>query len=234
MIFQSQKINLYQSCRFINHFDIYLHLLMKEENNNIYSVFDELLQRHDKEKLLNQKSKVIWMSGLSGSGKTTIAKYLERQLHDKGFLTQVLDGDNVRTGINNNLGFSEADRTENIRRIAEVSKLFLNCGIITINSFVSPTNEIRNQARNIIGEENFIEVFIDTPIEICENRDVKGLYAKARKGEIKNFTGIDAPFEVPDKANIVIKTADQTIEESGEILLKYILEKITYIENEQL
>lgn len=207
---------------------------MKKEQNNIYSVFDELLQRQDKEQLLRQKSKVIWMSGLSGSGKTTIAKYLEKQLHDKGFLTQVLDGDNVRTGINNNLGFTEADRTENIRRIAEVSKLFLNCGIITINSFVSPTNEIRNQARNIIGEEDFVEVFINTPIEICESRDVKGLYAKARKGEIKNFTGIDAPFEVPNKANIVIKTADQTVAESGEILLKYILEKITFIENEQL
>jgi adenylylsulfate kinase len=199
---------------------------MKAENNNIYSVFDELLQREDKESLLNQRSKVIWMSGLSGSGKTTIAKYLEQKLHAIGVLTQVLDGDNVRTGINNNLGFSEEDRTENIRRIAEVSKLFLNCGIVTINSFVSPTNEIRQQARDIIGEDDFIEIFIDTPLEVCESRDVKGLYAKARKGEIKNFTGIDAPFETPDKAALVIKTENKTIEESGEELFQFILKQI--------
>ena len=199
---------------------------MKEEQNNIYSVFDELLQREDKESLLKQRSKVIWMTGLSGSGKTTIAKYLERNLHEKGFLTQVLDGDNVRTGINNNLGFSEEDRTENIRRIAEVSKLFLNCGIVTINSFVSPTNAIRQQARDIIGEENFLEIFIDTPLEVCESRDVKGLYAKARKGEIKDFTGISAPFENPDKAVLTIQTKNKTIEESGEELLQFILKKI--------
>ncbi len=199
---------------------------MKNEQNNIYSVFDELLQREDKETLLKQRSKVIWMTGLSGSGKTTIAKYLEKKLHEKGFLTQVLDGDNVRTGINNNLGFSNEDRTENIRRIAEVSKLFLNCGIITINSFVSPTNVIRQQARDIIGEEDFLEIFIDTPLEVCESRDVKGLYAKARKGEIKDFTGISAPFEKPDKAVLTIQTKNKTIEESGEELLQFILKKI--------
>jgi adenylylsulfate kinase len=199
---------------------------MKEEQNNIYSVFDELLQREDKESLLKQRSKVIWMTGLSGSGKTTIAKYLERKLHEKGFLTQVLDGDNVRTGINNNLGFSEEDRTENIRRIAEVSKLFLNCGIITINSFVSPTNAIRQQARQIIGEKDFLEIFIDTPLEVCESRDVKGLYAKARNGEIKDFTGISAPFEIPNKAVMTVQTKNKTIEESGEELLQFILKKI--------
>jgi len=199
---------------------------MKEEHNNIYSVFDELLQREDKQVLLKQRSKVIWMTGLSGSGKTTIAKYLERKLHDQGFLTQVLDGDNVRTGINNNLGFSEEDRTENIRRISEVSKLFLNCGVITINSFVSPTNAIRKQARDIIGEEDFLEIFIDTPLEVCESRDVKGLYAKARKGEIKDFTGISAPFEKPDNAVLTVQTKNKTIEESGEELLQFILKKI--------
>lgn len=199
---------------------------MKEEQNNIYSVFDELIQRNEKETLLKQKSKVIWMTGLSGSGKTTIAKYLERKLHEKGFITQVLDGDNIRTGINNNLGFSEEDRTENIRRISEVSKLFLNCGIITINSFVSPTNAIRQQARDIIGEDDFLEVFIDTPLEVCESRDVKGLYAKARKGEIKDFTGISAPFENPDKAVLTIQTKNKSIEESGEELLQFILKKI--------
>jgi adenylylsulfate kinase len=199
---------------------------MEEHSNNIFSVFDELLQREDKEELLHQKSKVIWLTGLSGSGKTTIAKYLERALHAKGIVNQVLDGDNIRTGINNNLGFSDSDRTENIRRIAEVSKLFLNCGIVTINSFVSPTEKIRSQAKSIIGAADFIEVFIDTPLEICEQRDVKGLYAKARKGEIKNFTGIDAPFEAPKNPSIVIKTKDKSITESGEKLLALVLNKI--------
>ncbi|MFT7156511.1 MAG: adenylylsulfate kinase [Parvicella sp.] len=199
---------------------------MEEHSNNIFSVFDELLQREDKEELLHQKSKVIWLTGLSGSGKTTIAKYLERALHAKGIVNQVLDGDNIRTGINNNLGFSDSDRTENIRRIAEVSKLFLNCGIVTINSFVSPTEKIRSQAKSIIGAADFIEVFIDTPLEICEQRDVKGLYAKARKGEIKNFTGIDAPFEAPKNPSIVIKTKDKSITESGEELLALVLNKI--------
>lgn len=195
---------------------------MKDEGNNIFSVFDEIIPREEKESVLNQRSKVIWMTGLSGSGKTTIAKYLERELHQLGYLTQLLDGDNIRTGINNNLGFSEEDRTENIRRIAEVSKLFMNCGIITINCFVSPTNAIRNQAKSIIGEEDFVEVFIDTPIEVCESRDVKGLYKKARNGEIKDFTGISAPFEAPVDA-IVVKTENQTVAESANELKSKIL-----------
>ena len=155
--------------------------------------------------------------------KTTIAITLEQRLRDKGFLTQVLDGDNVRTGINNNLGFSEEDRTENIRRIAEVSKLFLNCGIITINCFVSPTIAIRTNAKQIIGANNFIEVFVNTPLEICEQRNVKGLYKKARAGEIKNFTGIDAPFEAPTNPDLDIKTASLTIEEAVNQILEYIL-----------
>lgn len=195
---------------------------MKDEGNNIFSVFDEIIPREEKENVLNQKSKVIWMTGLSGSGKTTIAKHLERELHQLGYLTQLLDGDNIRTGINNNLGFSEEDRSENIRRIAEVSKLFMNCGIITINCFVSPTNAIRNQAKSIIGEEDFVEVFIDTPIEVCESRDVKGLYKKARNGEIKDFTGISAPFEAPVDA-IVVKTENQTVAESANELKNKIL-----------
>ena len=195
---------------------------MKDEGNNIFSVFDEIIPREEKESVLNQRSKVIWMTGLSGSGKTTIAKYIERELHQLGYLTQLLDGDNIRTGINNNLGFSEEDRTENIRRIAEVSKLFMNCGIITINCFVSPTNAIRNQAKSIIGEEDFVEVFIDTPIEVCESRDVKGLYKKARNGEIKDFTGISAPFEAPVDA-IVVKTENQTVAESANELKSKIL-----------
>lgn len=199
---------------------------MKDEGRNIFSVFDEILQREDKENLLNQKATVIWMTGLSGSGKTTVAIALEKLLHQKGYLTQILDGDNIRAGINNNLGFSEADRSENIRRIAEISKLFLNCGVITINCFVSPTLEIRKQAKSIIGSKDFIEVYINTPIEICEQRDVKGLYAKARKGEIKDFTGISAPFEAPVKEFIEIKTAGKSPLESAEELLKSILSNI--------
>lgn len=196
---------------------------MKDEGNNIFSVFDEILTKKDKELKLNQKAKVLWLTGLSGSGKTTIAKVVEKELHEKGFLTQLLDGDNIRAGINNNLGFSDADRKENIRRIAEVSKLFLNCGVITINCFVSPTKEIREQARKIIGKDNFVEVFVDTPLSICESRDTKGLYAKARKGEIKDFTGVSAPFEVPVSAAIILKTENKTIEESASELVDYIL-----------
>ena len=200
---------------------------MNEKSDHIHPVFDAILGRNDKEALLKQCSKVIWMTGLSGSGKTTIAIALEKKLRDKGFLTQVLDGDNVRTGINNNLGFSEEDRTENIRRIAEVSKLFLDCGVITINCFVSPTIAIRSNAKGIIGEDNFIEVFVNTPLETCEKRDVKGLYKKARAGEIKDFTGIDAPFEAPTNPQVDIKTNDLTIEESANQILDYILPLIS-------
>lgn len=199
---------------------------MKDEGRNIFSVFDEILDRSVKENLLNQKGIVVWMTGLSGSGKTTIAIALERLLNQKGFLTQILDGDNIRSGINNNLGFSDSDRTENIRRIAEISKLFLNCGIITINCFVSPTKEIRAQAKRIIGGDDFIEVFINTPLEICERRDVKGLYAKARKGEIKDFTGIDAPFEAPENSFIDIETVNKSPEDSAKELYTNILSQI--------
>lgn len=193
--------------------------------NNIHPIFDRILSREEKENLLKQKAMVIWMTGLSGSGKSTIAIGLEKKLFEKGILTQVLDGDNVRTGINNNLGFSEEDRTENIRRIAEVSKLFLNCGIVCINCFVSPTLEIRANAKKIIGND-FVEVFINTPIEECEKRDVKGLYKKARAGEIKDFTGINAPFEAPTNPDIEIKTIGKTIDESVNELLNHILQKI--------
>jgi adenylylsulfate kinase len=199
---------------------------MKDEGGNIYSVFDEILSRSEKEALLKQRSVVIWMTGLSGSGKTTIAKALERMLHDAGYLTELLDGDNIRSGINKNLGFSDEDRTENIRRIAEISKLFLNCGIITINCFVSPTKAIRQQAKDIIGAEDFMEVFIDTPLEICEQRDPKGLYKKARKGEVKDFTGISAPFEAPEKA-VVIKTEGKTVADSAKELYEQLVSKIS-------
>ncbi len=187
-----------------------------------------MLSRADREALLNQHSKVIWMTGLSGSGKSTIAINLERKLFYNGFISQILDGDNVRSGINNNLGFSIEDRTENIRRIAEVAKLYLNSGIITICSFVSPTIEIREQAKNIIGEADFLEVYVNAPIEVCENRDVKGLYKKARAGEIKDFTGINSPFEAPENPFLEIRTDQQDIRESVDFLFNKILKVINF------
>jgi len=205
---------------------------MKESEKHIYPVFDKILQRKDKEKLLRQRSKVIWMTGLSGAGKTTIAKYLDEALYRQGYIAQILDGDNIRAGINNNLSFSDADRFENIRRIAEISKLFINCGIIIINSFISPTEAIRKMALEIIGKENFVEVFVSAPIEVCEQRDTKGLYARARRGEIRNFTGIDSPFELPEHADVTIHTHKQTIEESVNQLLDYLIPLIRYDEPE--
>ena len=196
---------------------------MKKEPNNIFSTFDEILDRKDKEKLLNQKSKVIWMTGLSGSGKTTIAKGVERYLYSKGIVNQLLDGDNIRMGISKNLLFSATDRAENIRRIAEVAKLFLNCGVVTLNCFVSPTIKIREIAKDIIGDKNFIEVYINASIKTCEERDVKGLYKKARKGEVKNFTGISAPFEAPKNPALEINTSQLSIDESVQKMLNYIM-----------
>jgi adenylylsulfate kinase len=193
---------------------------------HIHPIFDKTLQRTDKEAILNQKAIVIWMVGLSGSGKSTIAKALETDLHQRGYLTQLLDGDNLRTGINNNLSFSEADRLENIRRAAEVSKLFLNCGIITICSFISPTEEIRDIARNIVGSNDFFEVYINAPLEICEQRDVKGLYKKARAGEIKSFTGIDSPFEAPKNPSLELKTDLFTLEKCKDYLVEALMERI--------
>ena len=201
---------------------------MNDNDKNIHTVFDRILLRPEKEKLLNQHSKVIWFTGLSGAGKTTIAQRVEQELNKQGFLTQILDGDNIRSGINNNLGFSVEDREENIRRIAEVSKLFLNCGIICINSFISPTEDIRKIATDIIKRENFIEVFVNAPLAVCEQRDVKGLYKKARKGEIKNFTGIDSPFNFPINPDIELKTDQLSIEESTQKCLDYILPLIRY------
>ena len=182
---------------------------------------------------MKQRAKVIWMTGLSGAGKTTLAKALDEALYNRGILSQILDGDNIRSGINNNLNFTETDRTENIRRIAEVSKLFLNCGIISINSFISPTEDIRHMAMDIIGRENMIEVFVNAPLNVCESRDVKGLYARARKGEIKNFTGIDSPFEKPMDADVEIRTDLMTVEESTEKLMDFILPRIEYHEKKQ-
>ena len=194
--------------------------------NNIYPIFDRMLSRQDKEELLKQHSVMIWFTGLSGSGKSTIAIALERELHKRGLLCRILDGDNIRSGINNNLGFTEADRIENIRRIAEVSKLFVDTGIITIAAFFSPSNDIREMAANIIGKDDFLEVYVSTPIEECERRDVKGLYAKARRGEIKNFTGISAPFEAPAHPALTLDTSALSLEESVNKLLELILPRI--------
>jgi adenylylsulfate kinase len=199
---------------------------MEEKASNIHPVFSQLLQRADKESLLKQKALCIWMTGLSGSGNTTIAKGLEKKLHEQGIMSVVLDGDNIRSGINNNLGFNEEDRIENIRRIAEVTKLFLNSGIVTINCFVSPTKEIRNLAKQIIGEHDFQEVYINASFDECARRDVKGLYEKALKGEIKDFTGLDAPFEAPEHPALEIKTEQQSMEESIDTIYHYFISKI--------
>ena len=201
---------------------------MEKAAKHIYPVFNKILQRSDKESLLEQKAKVIWLSGLSGSGKTTVAKGVEKELHQRGYVCKVLDGDNIRSGINNNLGFSPEDRLENIRRIAEVSKLFINCGIITINSFISPTEKIRDIAKEVIGAEDFIGVYVNAPVSICEQRDTKGLYKKARAGEIKNFTGVDSVFEPLSNPDIEIKTDELDIEASVQKIIDYVLPKITY------
>jgi adenylylsulfate kinase len=201
---------------------------MTRGNSDIYPVFDWILMRRSKEKLLNQRAKVIWMSGLSCAGKSTIAAGLEKELFKRGYLTQILDGDNIRMGLNKNLGFSKEDRIENLRRIAELSKLFINCGIITINSFISPTEEARKSAKSIIGEDNFIEVYINAPIEVCEQRDTKGLYKKARQGLIKDFTGIDSVFEPPENSDIEIRTDLLTIKESIDKLVRFILPLVEY------
>ena len=189
---------------------------------NIYPIFDRMLSRQDKETLLHQRGVMLWFTGLSGSGKSTVAIALERELHKRGLLCRILDGDNIRMGINANLGFSEEDRRENIRRVAEVAKLFVDTGIITIAAFVSPTEELRQLAENIIGKDDFKEIFISTPIEECERRDVKGLYARARRGEVKNFTGISAPFEAPKHPALSIDTSKMPLEESVKMLLKFL------------
>ncbi|MCL4139756.1 UNVERIFIED_CONTAM: hypothetical protein GTU68_028409 [Idotea baltica] len=176
--------------------------------------------------MLKQKSICVWMTGLSGSGKSTIAQAVEKKLHADGFLTQVLDGDNIRSGINNNLTFSPEDRIENIRRIAEVTKLYLNTGIVTLNSFISPTYAIREMAQSIIGRDDFYEIYIDADLATCEKRDVKGLYKKARAGEIKQFTGIDAPFEAPQHPAVRLNTAEMSVDESAEVLYQFMLKKI--------
>ena len=170
----------------------------------------------DREKLLNQKGCVIWFTGLSGSGKSTLALEVENKLHQRGHLTYVLDGDNIRHGLNKNLGFSPEDREENIRRIGEVAKLFNDAGVIAMTAFISPYRTDRDNARDLLDEGRFVEVFVDCPLEVCEARDTKGLYQKARAGEIKEFTGISAPYEAPVQPELTVNTSELTVEECTE------------------
>lgn len=192
---------------------------------NIYPIYDRMMSRQDRETLLRQHGLMVWFTGLSGSGKSTVALGVERELHARGLLCRILDGDNIRAGINNNLGFSQEDRYENIRRIAEVGKLFVQTGVITLACFVSPTEDIREMARQIVGDEDFKEVFISTPLAECERRDVKGLYAKARQGLVKDFTGISAPFEAPRNPALSIDTSRIPLEESVKQVVEMIMKE---------
>ena len=196
--------------------------------NDIYTTFDKIKDRKAKQIYLKQNAKVIWFTGLSGSGKTTLSSLLEKRLFELNYFCQILDGDNVRSGINKNLRFTEEDRMENIRRIAEVSKLFMNCGIILICAFISPTSEMRQMAKEIIGEDDFLEVFVNTPIEVCEERDPKGLYKRARAGELKNFTGVSSPFEVPGNPFVEVDNSDPDIEKTVDKLLERIIPEILF------
>ncbi len=193
---------------------------------NIFPHFDQMISREFREHKLGQRSKVIWLTGLSGSGKSTIGLGLEKRLFQENFYAQLLDGDNIRSGINKNLGFSEADRKENIRRIAEIAKLYLSSGIITINSFISPTKETRDLAREIVGADDFLEVYVNAPIATCESRDVKGLYKKARAGEIQGFTGINQVYEEPDNPAFELRTDLQSIDESVDLLFTFLKKHI--------
>lgn len=193
--------------------------------DHIHPIFDRLVQREERQRFLNQKAAVYWFTGLSGSGKSTIVGALERQLLDRGYFSQVLDGDNMRQGVCSNLTFSIEDRKENIRRIAEVAKLYNSSGIITLCSFISPTTAIRSLARDIIGELDFHEIYVKADLSTCEARDVKGLYRKARAGQIPGFTGIDSPYEEPSSPALTIDTNDQTLHQSVALALGYIIQR---------
>ena len=193
------------------------------EATNIYPIYEKMMTRSDEEQLLGQRGVMVGFTGLSGSGKSTVALGVERELHKRGILCRILDGDNIRSGINKNLGFSADDRKENIRRIAEIGKLFVDTGVVTLSAFISPTNESRRMASGIIGADDFKEVYVSTPLEVCEQRDVKGLYARARRGEIKDFTGVSAPFEVPEHPALTLDTSVLTLEESVNKVLELIL-----------
>ena len=195
--------------------------------DNIFPHFDQMISREFRENKLGQRSKVIWLTGLSGSGKSTIGLALEKRLFQENFVAQLLDGDNIRSGINKNLGFSEEDRRENIRRIAEIAKLYLSSGIITINSFISPTAETRNIAKEIVGDADFLEIYINAPMATCESRDVKGLYKKARAGEIQGFTGVNQVYEEPENPALELRTdllgVDEAVDKLFTFLKKHII-----------
>ena len=193
---------------------------------NIFPHFDQMISREFRETKLGQRSKVIWLTGLSGSGKSTIGLALEKRLFQENFVAQLLDGDNIRSGINKNLGFSEEDRKENIRRIAEIAKLYLSSGIITINSFISPTAETRNIAKEIVGDADFLEIYINAPMATCESRDVKGLYKKARAGEIQGFTGVNQAYEEPENPALELRTDVLSVEEAVDILFTFLKKHI--------
>lgn len=193
---------------------------------NLYPIQTKV-SKEQREQLMQQRTKLIWFTGLSGSGKSTLAVQLEAQLFARGFKTYLLDGDNIRTGLNKDLSFTDEGRVENIRRIGEVSKLLLDAGVIVLSAFISPFKADREQVKAIVGASNYMEVFVNTPLEVCEQRDVKGLYKKARAGEVKNFTGIDSPYERPESADLVIKTETLTVEQSVERLLNFVLPKIS-------
>jgi len=180
------------------------------------------ITREDRQQLNGHRGCTVWLTGLSGSGKSTIAVELEKRLLERGVRTYILDGDNIRHGLNKNLGFSPEDRTENIRRIGEVAKLFSDAGLVAVTAFISPYRADRDQVRAIMQPGDFIEVFVDCPVEVCEQRDVKGLYKKARAGEIKEFTGISAPYEAPSKPEMVIETSGQSVEKSALQILAYL------------
>lgn len=193
--------------------------------SNIFPIQTKV-SRAQREELLNQKPLLIWFTGLSGSGKSTLAVQLEAVLHSKGYKTYLLDGDNIRAGINKDLSFTDADRIENIRRIGEVANLMLDSGMVVLSAFISPFQTDRDQVKKIVGAESYFEVFVDTPLEVCEQRDVKGLYKKARAGEIKNFTGIDSAYEIPAGPDIIIQTHILSVNDSLDLLFSAVEKKI--------
>ncbi|WP_269542865.1 adenylyl-sulfate kinase [Cerasicoccus fimbriatus] len=200
---------------------------MPETPDNIYQIFDRMLPRADRESALKQRSHVFWLFGLSGSGKSTLAVALERELFQRGLFAQVLDGDNIRSGLNKDLGFSDEDRLENIRRIGEVAKLFKDAGVITITSFICPKEELRQLAKEIVGDEDFSDIYVKASYERCQERDPKGLYKKVQAGQVKQFTGKDSGFEEPAAPALIIDTENETIEQSVQRLLDYVLARVS-------
>jgi len=199
---------------------------MEMKPENIFPVTDQLVLREERQKAWGFRSAVFWFTGLSGSGKSTVAMGVEHALFAKKLWPKMLDGDNVRTGISNNLGFEPEDRSENIRRIAEVGKMLCDTNLIVLACFISPTIESRKRAKAIIGPTDFYEIYVKAPVSVCEDRDVKGLYKKARAGEISNFTGVSAPYEAPAKPDIVLDTEVESLNESRMKALNFIESKV--------